>query len=161
MKIEGIKGEAVDKDHKGWIDVLSVSGLAPQKSTRDAASGLPTGKRQHKPVTITKPIDKSSPLLARSSGSSHFPKTIVVSQNGIAYELTGVSVKSVRRVGKNEELVLSYTGVKQSSARDYNSSRSNRGRRAEGADYNSSRSNSSSLAPPANHNSTRSNKTSN
>jgi type VI secretion system secreted protein Hcp len=32
-------------------------------SPRDAASGLPTGKRQHKPVTVTKEIDKSSPLL--------------------------------------------------------------------------------------------------
>jgi type VI secretion system secreted protein Hcp len=32
-------------------------------SPRDAASGLPTGKRQHQPLTITKEIDKSSPLL--------------------------------------------------------------------------------------------------
>jgi type VI secretion system secreted protein Hcp len=31
-------------------------------SPRDAASGLPTGKRQHKPVTITKPVDKASPI---------------------------------------------------------------------------------------------------
>lgn len=32
-------------------------------SPRDAASGLPTGKRQHKPIIITKPIDKATPLL--------------------------------------------------------------------------------------------------
>ena len=32
-------------------------------SPRDAASGLPTGKRQHKPLTITKAIDKSTPKL--------------------------------------------------------------------------------------------------
>lgn len=32
-------------------------------SPRDAASGLPTGKRQHKPVSITKKIDQVSPLL--------------------------------------------------------------------------------------------------
>ena len=36
-------------------------------SPRDAASGLPTGKRQHKPFVITKEYDKSSPLLAKSS----------------------------------------------------------------------------------------------
>jgi len=30
---------------------------------RDAASGLPTGKRQHSPLKILKEIDKSSPLL--------------------------------------------------------------------------------------------------
>lgn len=35
-------------------------------STRDAASGLPTGRRQHKPVTITKPIDKATPLLMKA-----------------------------------------------------------------------------------------------
>jgi len=32
-------------------------------SPRDAASGLPTGKRQHKPLIITKEIDRSTPLL--------------------------------------------------------------------------------------------------
>jgi hypothetical protein len=32
---------------------------------RDAASGLPTGKREHKPVNITKPMDKASPLLVK------------------------------------------------------------------------------------------------
>jgi hypothetical protein len=34
-------------------------------SPRDAASGLPTGKRQHKPFVITKELDKSSPTLAK------------------------------------------------------------------------------------------------
>jgi type VI secretion system secreted protein Hcp len=32
-------------------------------SPRDAASGLPTGKRQHKPVRIQCEIDKATPLL--------------------------------------------------------------------------------------------------
>lgn len=35
-------------------------------SPRDAASGLPTGKRQHKPFVITKELDKSSPMLRES-----------------------------------------------------------------------------------------------
>jgi type VI secretion system secreted protein Hcp len=33
-------------------------------SARDSASGLPTGKRMHKPMVITKEIDSSSPILA-------------------------------------------------------------------------------------------------
>lgn len=156
LKFDGVEGESKDSKHKGWIDVLSVFGLAPQSEIREKGSGMATGKRekgsgmatgkrQHKPITIMKEIDKSSPLLARSSGNPQFPSTMVLSQDGIAYELTGVSVKSVRRVGKNEELTLTYTGIKQSSATDYNSSRSNR---------------TTSLAvPPANHNSTRSNVT--
>ena len=32
----------------------------------DSASGLPTGKRQHKPITVTKPVDKATPILAVS-----------------------------------------------------------------------------------------------
>ena len=32
-------------------------------SPRDPASGLPTGKRQHKPFVITKELDKSTPLI--------------------------------------------------------------------------------------------------
>jgi type VI secretion system secreted protein Hcp len=56
-----IQGSITQKGHEGEIKVL---GFAHEiVSPRDAASGLPTGKRQHKPFTITKPIDKSSPLL--------------------------------------------------------------------------------------------------
>jgi len=36
-------------------------------SPRDAASGLPTGKRMHKPFTITKELDKSTPAAIRES----------------------------------------------------------------------------------------------
>jgi type VI secretion system secreted protein Hcp len=46
------------------IDVLALTHEII--SPRDAASGLPSGKRQHKPFTITKPVDKSSPLLFES-----------------------------------------------------------------------------------------------
>ncbi len=61
IKIGDIKGETKDKDHKDWIDVLSIDwGIS---NTRDAASGLPTGKRQHKPVMLAKAIDKASPKL--------------------------------------------------------------------------------------------------
>ncbi|MBT8431610.1 MAG: type VI secretion system tube protein Hcp [Altererythrobacter sp.] len=53
-----------DKDHDAWIDVLSWGSAArpARAALRDAASGRATGKRQHKPVTVTKPIDKASPL---------------------------------------------------------------------------------------------------
>jgi len=35
--------------------------LAPTELLADAASGQATGKRQHKPLTVIKPIDKSTP----------------------------------------------------------------------------------------------------
>ena len=36
-------------------------------AARDAASGLATGKRAHKPFTITKQYDKATPMLAAPS----------------------------------------------------------------------------------------------
>lgn len=48
----------------GREDMMEVYGWSHEVvSPRDAASGLPTGKRQHKPVTITKPVDKATPLI--------------------------------------------------------------------------------------------------
>lgn len=57
------------------VAVSSSSALSHSvKSPRDAASGLATGKRMHKPMTITKQLDKSSPklftLVIPESGSS-------------------------------------------------------------------------------------------
>lgn len=56
-----IEGSVEQAGREGLIQVVSMSHEVI--SPRDAASGLPTGKRQHKPLTITKEIDKSSPLL--------------------------------------------------------------------------------------------------
>lgn len=56
-----IKGSVTQKGREGKIMVIAVDHEII--SPRDAASGLPTGKRQHKPFTITKELDKSSPLL--------------------------------------------------------------------------------------------------
>jgi type VI secretion system secreted protein Hcp len=56
-----IKGSVTQKGREGKIMVIAVSHEIV--SPRDAASGLPTGKRQHKPFVITKELDKSSPLL--------------------------------------------------------------------------------------------------
>jgi type VI secretion system secreted protein Hcp len=66
LKLKGtkqgeIKGSVTQKDRVGKIMVIAVS--HDIVSPRDPASGLPTGKRQHKPIVITKELDKSSPLL--------------------------------------------------------------------------------------------------
>jgi len=66
MKITGeTQGDIVGSvTQSGREDSIMVIGTTHEVvSPRDAASGLPTGKRQHKPFTITKEVDKSSPLL--------------------------------------------------------------------------------------------------
>lgn len=61
-------------DEKGVPIRSSVALSHSVVSPRDAASGLATGKRQHKPLTITKEWSKSSPqlfsLVVTESGSS-------------------------------------------------------------------------------------------
>ena len=66
LKLKGekqgaINGSVTQKGRENKIMVIAVSHeiLSP----RDPASGLPTGKRMHKPFVITKELDKASPLL--------------------------------------------------------------------------------------------------
>lgn len=56
-----IKGSVTEKGREDSIAVIAVSHEIV--SPRDPASGLPTGKRMHKSLLITKELDKSSPLL--------------------------------------------------------------------------------------------------
>ncbi len=56
-----IKGGVTQAGRVDWIECHAFNHEVI--SPRDAASGLPTGKRQHKPVRIIKSFDKASPLL--------------------------------------------------------------------------------------------------
>ena len=99
MKISGIEGESTDKGHKDQIDILSWSW---GESQREAASGMATGKRQHKPLEITKRVDKSSPKLqqANADGSAIPSMTVYLPKQGgsstgyLTYELKNVIVTS-------------------------------------------------------------------
>ena len=61
QKQGAIKGSVTQKGRENKIMVIAVSHEVV--SPRDQASGLPTGKRMHKPFVITKELDKSTPLL--------------------------------------------------------------------------------------------------
>ncbi|MDX2418088.1 MAG: type VI secretion system tube protein TssD [Xanthomonadales bacterium] len=56
-----INGSGAKKGREDSIKVIAANHEVV--SPRDAASGLPSGKHQHKPFIITKEVDKSSPLL--------------------------------------------------------------------------------------------------
>jgi type VI secretion system secreted protein Hcp len=56
-----IEGDVTEAGKENTIKVVGYNHTV--RSSTDAATGLPTGKRQHKPLTIVKEIDKSSPLL--------------------------------------------------------------------------------------------------
>ena len=56
-----IRGSVTQKGRENKIQIIGVSHeiVCP----RDPASGRPTGKRMHKPLVVTKQLDRSSPLL--------------------------------------------------------------------------------------------------
>lgn len=56
-----IKGSVTQAGREGSMKVEEFSHSVSQSI--DSASGLPSGKRQHRPIRITKEIDKASPLL--------------------------------------------------------------------------------------------------
>ena len=56
-----IQGSVTRKGQEDSIKVIAFEHEVV--SPRDAASGRPTGKRQHRAITITKEIDRSTPLL--------------------------------------------------------------------------------------------------
>ncbi len=71
QKVGDIKGSVTQKGREGGIKVISVSHEIV--SPRDAASGLPTGKRMHKPFVVTVEIDRSTPqLLGAIAGNEKF-----------------------------------------------------------------------------------------
>ncbi len=56
-----VKGSVTQKGRENSILVSAVEDEVI--SPRDPASGLPTGKRQHKPIKVTIELDQSAPIL--------------------------------------------------------------------------------------------------
>ena len=59
-----IDGGVTKPGRQGFIEIIGTSHTIV--SPRDAASGLPTGKRSHQPFRFTKEIDKSTPILMKA-----------------------------------------------------------------------------------------------
>jgi type VI secretion system secreted protein Hcp len=92
-----IKGAARD----GSIGVISYTHEIV--SPRDHASGLPTGKRMHKPFVITKELDKSTPLLMRAMVTNENLPTVefrFADQSGVYFtvKLTNASLAGVSQM---------------------------------------------------------------
>ena len=86
LKIEGVDGEAYSRTKAETIELQSWSFGASQAgvvSPRDAASGLATGKRQHKPVTVLSPASVDAKAAAPADGEIQ-TITLVVPEPGNA-----------------------------------------------------------------------------
>jgi len=112
IKFDGIDGEAQDKDHKNWSDILSFGQGLHQPG---GASTGPTRRRGDvilDDITITKELDKASPKIAESICKGKvFPKveihltasyTDAGRQTYYAYELKNVLVTSYNIGGSGQ-----------------------------------------------------------
>lgn len=68
LKIEGIKGEATDHKHKGDIEITSFQ-WGVGRSISSATGGAGAGKTTIQSFSITKVLDKTSPLLVSAAAS--------------------------------------------------------------------------------------------
>lgn len=79
LNIEGeIKGESQDKKHKDEIDILAWSWGMSQSGSFHTGGGGGAGKANFQDISVTKWIDKSSPILMQyCSNGDHFEKALL------------------------------------------------------------------------------------
>jgi type VI secretion system secreted protein Hcp len=90
MKLGDIKGESAAAAPRGEIEILSWSW---------GEASAPSGRRQHKPLTITKPVDKASPILQQAStsgGSIPMLELALPKEGGGAEEYVKYRLENVR-----------------------------------------------------------------
>jgi type VI secretion system Hcp family effector len=107
LKIDGINGESAS----GSIHIISV--------VRNTPAGMSAGKRMHSTITITKEIDKASPLLLSASNAHQTLRNVTISAQGAAGSaktaqkivLTNATIVSIRKTGTTEQITFDYQSI--------------------------------------------------
>src|SRR5258708_36967357 len=107
IKIDGITGESKDHKHKDTIDVLAWSWGMSQSGSFHGGGGGGAGKANVQDLSITKHVDKSSPLLMLSCcNGKHIKEALLTvrkaGENPLEYlkiKLTEVMVTAVSTGG--------------------------------------------------------------
>lgn len=105
LKLEGVTGESQDKTHTGEIDVLAWSWGMSQSGTMHIGGGGGAGKVSIQDLSVTKYIDKSSPVLQMycSNGKQFKEGTLAVRKAGGDDPLEYLKIKMT------EVIVTSYS----------------------------------------------------
>jgi type VI secretion system secreted protein Hcp len=126
LELEGVKGESVDKTHKGKIDILSWSWGLSNSGTFHHGSGGGAGKASFNDISITKFIDAASPnIMLFCANGKHFGKGKIIvrkaGENPLEYlhiDFEKVLVASYRTGGSGgeerltESVTLNFSKVK-------------------------------------------------
>lgn len=126
LELDGVKGESVDKVHKGKIDILAWSWGLSNTGTLHHGSGGGAGKANFQDISITKYIDAATPtLMLYCSNGKHFDKGKIIvrkaGENPLEYlviDLTKVMVSAYSTGGSGgeerltENITLNFAQVK-------------------------------------------------
>ena len=126
-KIDGIKGESTDANHKDEIELLSYShGVSqPRSAVASTAGGGTAGRCNHTDFTINKMMDSSTPVLNQQCCAGKHIGSIVVTLRRadgdksvpyMVYKLTDVVISSVSVGGSsdsipNESVTFNYAKI--------------------------------------------------
>jgi type VI secretion system Hcp family effector len=83
------------------------------------ATAMPMGRRMHSTITITKEIDRASPMFAQALSTNELLSEVVITFTGGSrgaktaqrIVLTNASILSVRKAGGNELITLDYQNI--------------------------------------------------
>ena len=126
MKIDGLKGESVDKTHAGEIDVMAWSWGVSNSGSAHVGGGAGAGKANVQDLSFTKYVDKSTPdmLLASCNGKHYASALLTVRKAGekpleyLKITMTEVLITSVSTGGSGgedrltENVTLNFASVK-------------------------------------------------
>lgn len=104
IKITDVKGEAQDHKHKDEIDVLSWSWGASQSGTTHTGGGGGAGKASFQDISITKWLDKSSPLLLQLCATGKHIKECL-----LTVRKAGDKPLEYHKITMNDCLISSYS----------------------------------------------------
>ncbi|MDQ6800668.1 MAG: type VI secretion system tube protein Hcp [Acidobacteriota bacterium] len=110
MKVDGIAGESTKPGRSGWIDVVGFSFGVPQTGPHGSGGGGGAGKVAVHDISITKKVDKASPMLMTAAATGkHFP-TVTLDANGQHYVFENVVITSVLKQegGASEVIKMKY-----------------------------------------------------
>ena len=122
LKLDGIKGESADDKHKGEIDIESFAfgSEAPVVGSGSQSTGAGAGKVTVSTFSITKKIDKSSPILQRDLATGKVIKSgevdVVHTTNKgelqvASYKVTDLALKSISIKGEGQTVDGSFKAM--------------------------------------------------
>lgn len=110
LKFDGIDGEAKDRNHQNWSDLMSFQQTISRDTTTSSGAARARAGAVFEDLVVTKTLDKSSPKIAESIAMGKvFPKVeIHLTSNAgttyYSYELTNVMVTSYSVGGSADDI---------------------------------------------------------